>query len=294
MSQTTSNQPGNGPRRRHALPRAGVAALFAGMSLLVTLPLHATAASAPTRQAAQSHVSFTHRFQSQGHVPGTSVFTASSTRSVLRHMHSQNASRFALFGHVVSRSGHTLIVRQIPWNSRGLHGTTIRYRSNQTGVGNGAVLVRVEMTQRTLIQAAHGISSVRHGSTIFVGGAFASHQLSAFVIADVSPAATAAARSAAPALFHAISGLRVREPLRSMPPITQGHMHVSPLDTTSNLNFTGGFGGPSYNYNTSLGDIDIFDIGIFSVKLKSFGFWPRWTAGPTTGRLPLRERRPHR
>lgn len=201
-----------------------------------------------------------------------------------------------IFVDTVLASANTLIVRQIPWSSYGLHGTAIRYRSTQTGTGNAA-LVKIQITQRTLVQGAYGMGGLRSGSVIFAGGALEAHQLSAFVIADVSRSATTAARNRPPSLFHAISGIRVHDATRFMHPAAPRRMHARPLDTTSNPNFTGGFGGPSYNYNTSLNDIDIFDIGIFSVHLKSFGFlaaldgwtynWPFTFSGTANGPLTI-------
>lgn len=188
-------------------------------------------------------------------------------------------------------------MRQIPWASHGSHGATILARDNWSAVGASNVLVRVVVTPRTLVQSAGGMSGLKAGMPVFVGGDFTGRSLTAILIASLQKAPAAAPHQAV-GLFHALSGKPMQLP-RALRMGATRLRHEQVSNTSNNLNFTGGFGGPSYNYNQDLGDIDIFDVGVVTVYLNHFSFlasldgwtynWPFTFTGSTASALTMTE-----
>lgn len=239
---------------------------------------------------------FAHTVRASGHVRGTSVFNAHATAIVRKQMHADNPTRVAVFGHIVSMSGRDLIMRELPWAAKGLHGGSIRYKDASGPLGKNGVLVDVRITARTMVQDTNGLIGLHKGMTIVVGGALQNHVVSAIVIADVGPKATIHSRGFG--VFHALSGARMRLPARSSVRTALPHRRYHALDSSTNLGFEGGFGAPSFNYNTTM-DVTLFDAYLVKVKLTQFSFlaaadgytwnWPFTFTGTAPSPLTMTE-----
>ncbi len=243
---------------RRVVSDAGVVLALIFALVFVVLPRNAAGVSAAAQRPGR--VLFTHTLRASGHVRGPSVFNARTTALVRRHMHSQTPKNIAVFGHIVSISGHRLIVRQLPWDLRALHKSTLKYQDTSGPVGKQGVLVDVRLTARSLVQDVNGVAGLHPGMNVVIGGALSNHVVSAIFIADMERGMNV--HTPGFGVYHALRGQRI--------PVLP-HLQSHPVLNDGALNFEGGFGGPAFNYNTNV-NISLLNLLAVTVTMTKFSF----------------------
>jgi hypothetical protein len=267
----------------------------AGPSLTAAIHIATKGGRKPSLGGPALHrLSISRAFRVRGRVSLPNPFRTKEARAFQHQVRAVDPRHVAVFGRVVSQRPGLLIIRQLPWQAHGGNGSRIAYAKTSSVAGAGTALIPVYVTQRTLVASIGGMAALRAGVPVLVGGSVVNHRFGAYIISTLQRVAPGGAQ-----LYRALSNQLVKLPRSAVsPPRRLPVRRTSPLDT-NNLNFTGEFGGPSFNYNTDLGDIDIFDLGIFSVHLEKFSFlasldgwtynWPMQFTGSPASPLVMTE-----
>lgn len=287
---------------RRFFPRLSIACALSSAALVMAQPSTMSAASgkpvtAPLSRGpsvtALHRYSFSRTFWVQGRVTRPNPFTSPAARTFQKNVQRVSSKRVAIIARVISQEPGALIVRQVPWQTHSSGSSKLAYAHTSAVPGASAPRITVHLTARTLVYASGGMTGLHAGTTVFIGGSVVNRRFGAYIISSLQRAASGAHlyRALTNQLVHLPRSTMTRRPQRPA-------QHPTPLD--NNLNFTGEFGGPSYNFNSDLGgDIDIFDVGVVTVYLHHFSFlasldgwtynWPMTFTGSTASSLVMTE-----